>query len=151
MVGTALAGPVELLPDALLLTALVWLAIDTIEQRRVSRPRVQLITNERAAAIATTAALRVAGAAAAALLWGYERAARGDRGAVAAGPAALLAAPVRRWRASGPAAALVLLHAAVVWGAAGVCGCPRFCGDLASGAGISPRADCRVRRVPARC
>ena len=60
VVGGSIAGPAELLPDALLLTALVWLAIDTIEQRRVSRPRAHLIANERAATLVTVAAFSAA-------------------------------------------------------------------------------------------
>jgi signal transduction histidine kinase len=113
------AGPAELLPDALLLTALVWLALDTIDRRRVSRPRVRLLTHPGAAVAATLAGFGAAGAVAAGILWGYERL----LGAIAARSSQdLLQFSLHPFEAGRISiiAALILLHAAVVWGAAGV-------------------------------
>ena len=119
VVGGSIAGPAELLPDALLLTALVWLAIDTIEQRRVSRPSAHLIANDRVATLVTVAAFSAAGAVAAAGLWAYERVLGGIASQAAQDLVSFSLHPFEAGRL-GIAAALVLLHAAVVWGAAGI-------------------------------
>jgi len=119
VVGGSIAGPAELLPDALFLAALVWVAIDTIEQRRVSRPRAHLIVSERAATLVTVSAFSAAGAVAAAGLWAYERVLGGIASQAAQDLVSFSLHPFEAGRL-GTAAALVLLHAAVVWGAAGV-------------------------------
>jgi signal transduction histidine kinase len=118
LTDAATAAPFDLLPDALLLTALVWLAIDTIERRRVSRPRAPLLRG-RAAFVARTAGVLLAGVTAGVLLWQYER--------VMAGIASRTSHDLLRFSLHpfdherlGTASALVLLHAAVVWGAAAV-------------------------------
>jgi hypothetical protein len=95
VVGGSIGGPAELLPDALFLTALVWLAIDTVERRRVSRPRAHLIVNERAATFVTVAAFSAAGAVAAAGLWGVRARSGRDCGAGRAGSRELLASSIR--------------------------------------------------------
>ncbi len=115
----AFAGPVELLPDALLLAALVWTALDTMERRRVSRPRVRLIANERLATLVTVSGFAAAGALTAAVLWRYERV----LAAIAAeSPQDLLRFSLHPFDVArlGGVAGLLLLHAAVVWGAAGI-------------------------------
>ena len=115
----AVAGPVTLLPDALLLAALVLTGLDTMEQRRVSRPRVRLITNERVATLVTVSSFAAAGAVTAAVLWRYER--------VLAAIAAESSQDLLRFSLHpfdlarlGGVAGLLLLHAAVVWGGSGI-------------------------------
>jgi signal transduction histidine kinase len=115
----SMTGPAELLPDALLLVALVWLALDTLEQRRVAQPRVPLISDPARAAVVRVVSYGAAGAAAALLLWGYER--------VLARIAADASQDLLRFSLHpfdieriSMLAALVLLHAAVVWAAAGL-------------------------------
>ncbi len=119
LVSAVQAGPVELLPDALLLAALVWTALDTMEQRRVSRPRVRLLTDERLATLVTVSSFAAAGAVTAAVLWRYER--------VLAGMASQSSQDLLRFSLHpfdlsrlGGVGGLLLLHAAVVWGAAGI-------------------------------
>ena len=115
----SVAGPVTLLPDALLLAALVWTALDTMEQRRVSRPRVRLITNERIATLVTVSSFAAAGAVTAAVLWRYER----ILGAIAAESSQdLLRFSLHPFDLArlGGVAGLLLLHAAVVWGGSGI-------------------------------
>jgi signal transduction histidine kinase len=117
--GTSLAGPVELLPDALLLLALVWLGLDTLERRRIAAPRVQLIAKRSTALLVRAGAYFCAGAGAAALLWLYE----GVLARIAASSSLdLLHFSLHPFEPGriGMIAALVLLHAAVVWAAAGL-------------------------------
>jgi signal transduction histidine kinase len=117
--GGSLGRPTELLPDALVLAALVWLGLDTIDRRRVARPRIPLLVNERLAAVASASALLVAGASAAALLWSHE--------AVLGYVAAQTSQDLLRFSLHpfdltriGINAGVVLLNAAVVWGAAAI-------------------------------
>ncbi len=119
LVAPTVAGPVTLLPDALLLAALVWTALDTMERRRVSRPRVRLLTNERVATLVTISSFAAAGAVTAAVLWRYE--------GVLAGIASQSSQDLLRFSLHpfdvsrlGGVGGLLLLHAAVVWGAAGL-------------------------------
>lgn len=116
---SSLGETASLLPTALLLIALVWLAIDSMERRRVAHPRVTLLPNRPATWMTSGVAYLIAGAAAATLLWVYER--------TLAGLAPLEAQDLVRYSLHpfeparvGVLAALTLLHAAVVWGAAGV-------------------------------
>ena len=119
LAGTPLESPSSLLPNALLLTALVWLALDTMERRRVSHPRVPLLSGRLPMWLATAGAFVCAGGAATALLWGYERV----LAAVATGAAQDLVRfslhPFEPARI-GVLASLVLFHAAIIWGAAGL-------------------------------
>jgi hypothetical protein len=117
--GGSIAGPAELLPDSLLLTALSWIAIDTIERRRLSTPRAQLIVGDRAATLTTLTAYTAAGALAAGGLWAYERVLGGITSEAAQDLVSFSLHPFEAGRL-GTAAALVLLHAAVVWGAAAI-------------------------------
>ena len=119
VVGGSIAGPVELLPDSLLLTALVWIAIDTIERRRVSSPRARLIVGDRAATLITLAAYTAAGAIATGGLWAYLGVLAGITSEAAQDLVSFSLHPFEAGRL-GTAAGLVLLHAAVVWGAAAV-------------------------------
>lgn len=119
LAGSTVVGPTELLPNALLLLALVWLALDTIERRRVASPRARLILDERWATVTTVLAFGSAGAVASWMLWTYER--------LLANVAASVSQDLLRFSLHpfdpprlGTVTGLVLLHAAVVWGAAGV-------------------------------
>ncbi|MFN7984003.1 MAG: hypothetical protein U0Q11_19315 [Vicinamibacterales bacterium] len=114
---SSLGGPASLLPTALLLAALVWLAIDSMGRRQVAAARdaarrhyVQLVA---------VVAYAVAGAAAATLLWMYERTLAGMASLEAQDLVRFSLHPFRPVRI-GVLASLTLLHAAVVWGAAGV-------------------------------
>lgn len=116
---SSLGRTASLLPTALLLAALVWLAIDSMERRRTARPRVTLWPDRPSSWIMSAGAYMVAGATASLLLWIYER--------TLAGMATLEAQDLVRFSLHpfelnriGVLAALTLLHAAVVWGAAGV-------------------------------
>ncbi|HUR35802.1 MAG TPA: HAMP domain-containing sensor histidine kinase [Vicinamibacterales bacterium] len=119
VIAGPLAGPLELVPDALLLTGLVWLALDTMERRRVSRPRARLVVGDGAAVAVALLGHLVAGALAAGILWAYERVLAGIAVQTAQELVSFSLHPLEGARL-GTAAGLVLLHAAVIWGAAGV-------------------------------
>ena len=65
--------PPGLLLTALLLAAVVWVAVDLVERRRVARPRIRLLDATPAALVSVAAAFAAAGAVAATLLWAYHR------------------------------------------------------------------------------
>jgi signal transduction histidine kinase len=116
----ALAQPFELLANALMLVALVWLALDLAERRRLARPHSPADAgagaNSRAAAWIFSTSL-AAGAVVAAGLWAYEGFLRGlvNRTSVD-----LLHFSLHPLNASRVAISfsLVLLHAAALWSAA---------------------------------
>jgi signal transduction histidine kinase len=111
--GRATTSPFELLLTALLLTAVVWLVLDTIERRRVARPRIRLLgaTAPLGMVIGVHAA---AGAIAAALLWAYSRFLRH---VISGTPVDLvhLSSDALTIDSLIVAFALLMLHAAVVW------------------------------------
>jgi signal transduction histidine kinase len=117
--GTDIAGVAELLPNALLLVALVWLALDTMERRRVSQPRVPLLRRGTGTQLFIVVVFACAGAAGVSLLWGYERMLAGIATRASQDLVRFSLHPFEPPRI-GVVAALVLLHAAVIWGAAGV-------------------------------
>ncbi|HEX3704477.1 MAG TPA: ATP-binding protein [Vicinamibacterales bacterium] len=114
----AAIAPPDLLLTALALAALVWLAVDLVERRRYARPRPRLVAGGRAR-VSAAVAFAAAGVADAWLLWMYERALQW---VVLRTPLDLLhfslhpLYPTRLVLAFG----LVILHAAVIWMAAGV-------------------------------
>ncbi len=118
LAGTTLADPVELVPNALLLAGLVWLALDTLEQRRIAAPRVRLLT-PRAAIGAVLSGFVVAGAVATTVIWGYEQILAAIATQSSQDLLGFSLHPLEAGRI-GTVAGLVLLHAAVIWGAAGV-------------------------------
>ena len=118
-VAGVLARPLELLPDALLLAALVWLALDTLERRRVSRPRARLRGLEGRPEPGVVLRFGLAGAAVAAAVWQYERVLGHVAASVAHDLLGFSFHPFETVRLT-TAAALVVLHAAVVWGTAGL-------------------------------
>ncbi|MGE3956367.1 MAG: ATP-binding protein [Vicinamibacterales bacterium] len=113
------AGTAELLPNALVLAALVWLALDSMERRRVTSPRVRLLAAGPWSTLVGIAAFLAAGAVAAWLLWWYE----GLLGRIAdRTPHDLLRFSLHPFEPLrlGMVSALLLLNVSVVWGAAGV-------------------------------
>jgi signal transduction histidine kinase len=109
--------PVDLLLTTLTLATVVWLLLDLIERRRFARPRVRVMAPSAGAYVAVAAAFFAAGLANGGLLWGYERLL--ER-VVADTDLDLLhfsLHPVGGRRLA-VEFALVLLHAAVIWGAA---------------------------------
>ena len=115
----SLTAPYDLLLTTLLLVALVYLAIDLIERRRYARPRPRLLEPTRDAAPTLIAAYGMAGVAGALLLWLYER---GLHAVAARTTLDLLHFSLHPLSADrlALAFALVLLHAAVIWTAAGI-------------------------------
>jgi signal transduction histidine kinase len=111
--------PPNLLLSALTLLALVWLAIDVIERRRYMRPRPPVLVDAGARPAVAALALFAAGAADAWLLWMYER---GVQWIVSRTPLDLLHFSLHplNFTRLGLAFSLVLLHAAVIWGAAAI-------------------------------
>lgn len=121
--GSVAAGPTELLPNALLLLAVVWLVLDSADRRRVSSPRPRVVADERWATIVTIVGGGLAGASAAWILWEYERILAGLTSEMSQDLLRFSLHPFELSRL-GAVAGLVLLHAAVVWGAAGVLRAP---------------------------
>jgi signal transduction histidine kinase len=118
-IGPALDAPLALLPNAVFLAILAWLAIDSIERWRVGPPRGYLRPPTTATLATLAAAAFVAAVAATGLLWSYERFLRSI---AAHTPFDLLhfsLHPLEVVRLS-VAFGLVLLHAAVIWMAAAI-------------------------------
>ena len=111
--------PLDLLLTTLTMAAVVWLVLDLIERRRFARPRVRMLPATTASRIAVASAFFLAGVVTAALLWGYERLLRR---VVADTNLDLLHFSLHPLSSGRLAVefALVLLHAAVIWGAAAV-------------------------------
>ncbi|MQA30803.1 MAG: HAMP domain-containing protein [Luteitalea sp.] len=113
----SLASPLTLVPDALLLTLLVWLALDVIGRRRVARPRMPLLPDTMGTGVRIVAAYFIGGALAAVLLWAYERVLQSIAAHATVDLLQFSLHPLDFTRI-GLVAGLVLLHAAVVWGGA---------------------------------
>jgi signal transduction histidine kinase len=111
--------PAELLLTTLTLAAVVWLVLDLIERRRLARPRLRILAPTAGAIAAVLVAFALAGVADASLLWGYQRLLRR---VVADTDLDLLHFSLHPLSAARIAVefALVLLHAAVIWGAAAI-------------------------------
>ncbi len=107
-------GPIDLLLWALLLVALVWLALDLIERRRVASPRPPL---QRAQVVQLMLAYAAAGAFASSLVWAYDRFLQNI---VSRTTLDLLHFSLHPLSASRVAIGfgLILLHAGVFWSAA---------------------------------
>jgi len=110
----SLVGPVALFANALMLAALLWLAVDLAERRRLSRPRRPLLAPGAATALHTAALFFAAGAAAAIMLAGYERFLSGFVGRAGLDPLYFSLHPLGASRAA-TSLGLVLLHAAAIW------------------------------------
>ncbi|MGC4082013.1 MAG: HAMP domain-containing sensor histidine kinase [Vicinamibacterales bacterium] len=118
-VGAAPGRTGDLLPNALLLIALVWLALDTLDRRRVTSPRVSLVLNEHWATVVTIIGFGVAGALVAWLLWTYELMLADIAAATSEDLLRFSLHPFEAGRLA-TVAGLVLLNAALVWGGAGI-------------------------------
>ena len=110
---------IRILPNALLLAALMWLAIDAMERRRLSRPHVPLVTQPTRIWTLTIVGFLIAGAAAAALLLRYQRMLAGIATQESQDLVRFALHPFDAGRI-GLVAAFIFLHAAVVWGSAGL-------------------------------
>jgi signal transduction histidine kinase len=121
--GNGGPAPLDLLLTALTLAALVWIGIDLIERRRVTRPRPALASPSQSAATFAVAAFAAAGAADVVLLWSYERLLRG---VVADSPFDLVRFSLHPATLPrlGSLFALVLLHATAIWSSAAIIRAP---------------------------
>jgi len=110
----SLVGPADLLLTSLVAAALVWLAIDLIEGRRLARLRARLLAADARGLVAVVHL--TVGVLAAALLWGYGRFLQS---VVSRTTVDLLHFSLHPFDATrlGLAFGLVLLHAAVIWSA----------------------------------
>jgi len=113
------ATPLDLLLTTVSLAAIVWLLLDLIERRRTAPPRVRLLPSTPQSRAVAAAAFFAAGLAGAFLLWSYERLLQR---VVADTNLDLLHFSLHPVGAERLAVefALVLLHAATVWGAAAI-------------------------------
>ena len=111
--------PLDLLLTTLTLAVVVWLVLDLVERRRFARPRVPVLAATVAARVTIAAAFLLAGAADAGLLLGYERLLRR---VVADTSLDLLHFSLHPFSSGRLAVefALVLMHAAAIWGAAAI-------------------------------
>ena len=111
--------PLDLLLTTLAMAAVVWLVLDVIERRRFARPRVLLLPPTAGARASLATAFFVAGIATTSLLWGYERLLRRVVADTNLDLLHFSLHPVSGGRLA-VEFALVLLHAAVIWGAAAI-------------------------------
>src|SRR5205814_3021711 len=109
--------PFDLLLTTLTMATVVWLVLDLTERRRFARPLPRMLAPAAGAAMTVAAGYFAAGLANGWLLWGYERVLQR---VVADTNLDLLHFSLHPVSASRLAVefALVLLHAAVIWGAA---------------------------------
>ena len=111
--------PFDLLLTTLAMAAVVWLLLDLIERRRFARPRVRLLPPTAGARLALATAFMVTALANGLLLWGDERLLRRVVADTNLDLLHFSLHPVSGGRIA-VEFALVLLHAAVIWGAAAV-------------------------------
>jgi signal transduction histidine kinase len=110
-VGSPVA-PVDLFLTALVAAALVWLALDLFEARRLARPRARLLAPGAAGLVAML--YLATGAVDAAVLWGYARFLQSTVSSTTIDLLHFSLFPLDLSRL-GLAFGLVLLHAAVIW------------------------------------
>jgi signal transduction histidine kinase len=111
VVGSPVA-PVDLFLTALVAAALVWLALDLLEARRLARPRARLLVGGAAGLVALL--YLAAGAVDAAVLWVYARFLQSTVSSTTIDLLHFSLSPFDLARL-GLAFGLVLLHAAVIW------------------------------------
>jgi signal transduction histidine kinase len=111
--------PLDLFLTTVTMAAVVWLVLDLIERRRAARPRLALRSRSSSALAAAAAAAGATGLATTWLLWGYEALLRR---VVADTNLDLLHFSLHPLSAGRITIefALVLLHAAVIWGAVAI-------------------------------
>jgi signal transduction histidine kinase len=109
----------DLLLTTLTMAAVVWLVVDLVERRRFAAPRLRMLAPTAGAVVAVAVAYFAAGVANGWMLWGYERLLRR---VVADTDLDLLHFSLHPLSAGRLALefALVLMHAAVIWGAAAI-------------------------------
>jgi hypothetical protein len=112
-------SPVDLLLTTLTTATVVWLVLDLIERRRFARPRVRILAPTGAARITVATAFFLSGLASASLLWSYERLLRRVVADTNLDLLHFSLHPVSGGRLA-VEFALVLMHAAVIWGAAAI-------------------------------
>jgi signal transduction histidine kinase len=112
-------SPLDLLLTTLMMAAVVWLVLDLVERRRFARPRVRMLAPTPGARFAVAAGFLLAGFADGWLLWGYERLLRRVVADTNLDLLHFSLHPVSGGRLA-VEFALVLLHAAVIWGAAAI-------------------------------
>jgi signal transduction histidine kinase len=118
-VPTVQPTPLDLFLTTVTMAGVVWLVLDLIERRRAARPRLPLLAQTSSALAAVGVAYGVTGLATAWLLWGYEGLLRR---VVADTNLDLLHFSLHPLSAGRITIefALVLLHAAVIWGAVAI-------------------------------
>jgi signal transduction histidine kinase len=116
---TAGPTPLDLLLTTLTMAAVVWLVLDLIERRRFARPRVRMLPPTDGARLGIAAAFLLAALVNGLLLSGYERLLRRVVADTNLDLLHFSLHPVVGGRLT-VEFALVLLHAAVIWGAAAV-------------------------------
>jgi signal transduction histidine kinase len=118
-IGAALDAPLALIPNALLLGAMVWLALELLERRRLTVPRPPLwplgITTYAGVALGVGASA----AAASAVVWAYARVLQRIAAQSSLDLLHFSLHPLEPVRLS-VACGLVLLHAAIIWAAAAI-------------------------------
>ena len=119
LIGRALDAPLALLPDALCLAAIAWLAVDSLERWRVGPPRAHLIAPTGTALTTVAICVCVAAIAASALIWSYERLLRSIAARSSFDLLHFSLHPIEVTRLC-VAFGLVLLHGAVIWLAAAI-------------------------------
>jgi len=107
-------GPLDLLLTSLMAAALVWLAIDLLERRRLARPRARLLVPSRRAMGLVAAAYLAAALLDVALLWMYGRFLQSIVSGTTVDLLHFSLHPLDATRL-GLAFGLVMLHAAVIW------------------------------------
>ena len=117
LAGSPLSRPISLFVNALMLAAIVWLALDLIERRRVGRPRPPLLVMGANAIVWTSCMFALAGASDTGVVWAYERFLQGLVSRTALDLLHFSLHPLDAARIV-LSFGLVLLHAGVIWGAA---------------------------------
>jgi nitrogen fixation/metabolism regulation signal transduction histidine kinase len=115
----ALQPPVDLLLTALMAVAVVWVALDTIERWRAAGPRPRLLLGAGESLAWVGLAYFAAGVAAAAIVWLYERKLRDIVSQSTFDLVQFSLHPLDGTRIT-LTCGLVLVHAAVIWGAVAV-------------------------------
>jgi signal transduction histidine kinase len=110
---------VDLLLTTLTMTALVWIAVDLIERRRLARPRPRMVTTDSAAIGFVAVAFASAGVADVLLLWNYERLLQNIVSDTTFDLIRFSLHPLNPARL-GLSFSLLLLHATAIWTAAAI-------------------------------
>jgi signal transduction histidine kinase len=118
-----LTSPIDLLLNALVAAALVWLGVDLLEQRRFARPRARVLADGLRSASLIGIAYLATGVADAVVLWVYERFLQAVVTRTTLDLLHFSLHPIDATRLA-LAFGLVLLHAAVIWAAAAIARLP---------------------------